>query len=249
MKRDPRKVFIGMAVGSGQDGVTRWETSMSLIRLIASGITEYEFYLCPGGGCDVAHARNLMLHEARTRTDCGLYGFLDSDVVPTAAHLLKILSAFKHPDVMICAGLYPLKSLALRWSYGLWSEESKRHPGLWEVGEVCTGCLFFRPELTDQLVAAYPETEFRVDDARFKGETCHELFAMGPVAPRDWERNGKPYRRRMSEDFMFSMRVRDQGHHIYVDPTVQLGHIGSINYLDLHKPGMKKPVAAVATTG
>lgn len=237
MKLDPKKVFIGMAVGNGQEGMTRWETSMSLIRLLCSGIRDYEFYLCPGGGCDVAHARNLMLHECLTKTTCGLVVFIDSDVDFQHTQLLRLLKWFDNPDIKICAGLYPLKGEALRWSFGLWSKESTRHKALWEVGEVCTGFLAFRPELATEMIAAYPETEYRIDDSRFKGETGHELFAMGPIAARDWEKNGKPYRRRMSEDFMFSMRVADLGHPIYVDPAIQLGHIGAFNFLKLHKKG------------
>ncbi len=237
MKHDPHKVFVGMAVGNGQEGTTRWETSMSIIRLISSGHTEYEFYLCPGGGCDVAHARNLMLHECLTKTECGLVVMIDSDVDFEFAQLLRLLKWFDSPDISLCAGLYPLKGMALRWSFGLWSKDSPRHPGLWEVGEVCTGFLAFRPELAEEMIKAYPETEYRIDDHRFRGETGHELFAMGPIAARDWERTGKPYRRRMSEDFMFSMRAADLGHPIYVDPAIQLGHIGSFNFKNLHKKG------------
>lgn len=237
MTRDARKVFIGMAVGSGQEGVTRWETSMSIVRLLCSGIQDYEFYLCPGGGCDVAHARNLMLHECLTRTNCGLVVNIDSDVDFTYQQLLRLLKWFEQPDIMLCAGLYPLKGEALRWSFGLWSKESTRYKGLWEVGEVCTGFLAYRPELADEMIKAYPDTEYRIDDHRFRGETGHELFAMGPIAARDWEKTGKPYRRRMSEDFMFSMRAADLGHAIYVDPQIQLGHVGSFNFLKLHKKG------------
>ena len=239
MARNPKKVFIGMAIGSGQEGTTRWETSMALVRLLCSGVKDYEFYVCPGGGCDIAHARNLMNHEWATRTDCGIAIHIDSDVVPQNAHLFQLLDWFQRfPDVQICAGLYPLKGMALRWSYGLWAKDSTVHPGLWEVGEVCGGFVAYRYELWEQLVTAHPESEYMIEDSKYRGETGHEIYAMGPIAARDWNNDGKPYRRRMPEDFMFSLRTRELGHTIYVDPTIQCGHIwNGFDCLQLHPKG------------
>lgn len=238
--RNPKRVFLGVAVGNGQEGVTRWETSMSLIRLAVTPVRDYEFCIVPGGGCDIAHARNLMVHEALTRTDCGIIGFLDSDVSFGPEHLLKLLAWFDHADIEFLAGLYPRKALSLIWSYGLWQKESVRHPGLWEVGEACTGALFFRADLAERLIAAHPETAYVCDEPKYTGETVHELFAMGPVGARDWRQDGKPYRRRMSEDFMFSMRVADLGVTRYADPKVQLGHVGAVDFKALHAQAAKK---------
>lgn len=218
-----------MAIGGGQQGNTRWETSMSIIRLLCSGIQDYQFYICPGGGCDIAHARNLMLHEFRTRTDCGIFMQIDSDVVFQAEHVLRLLKRLD--DVPICSGLYPLKGPKPRESFGLWSKPAER--GLWEVGELCTGFLAVRHEVIEDLIARHPETAYEIDEVRFRGETGHELFAMGPIEARDWRGDGKPYRRRMSEDFMFSMRARDAGYFLTVDPEIRLGHVGTIDFRDL----------------
>lgn len=222
-----------MAVGSGQQGTTRWETSMSIIRLLCSGIKEYEFYICPGGGCDVAHARNLMLHEFLTRTDCGIFLQIDSDIAFQPEHVLMLLERMK--EVEICAGSYPLKGSVHRGSFGLWSKPAEIGLGLLEVGELCTGFLAVRHSVFSHLIQQHPESEYRIDDIRFRGETGHEIFAMGPIEARDWEGNGKPYRRRMSEDFMFSMRARDAGYKLHLDPQIQLGHIGSFDFSLLPK--------------
>jgi hypothetical protein len=239
---DPRKVFVGMSIGNGQEGVTRWETSMSIIQLLCAGIQEYEFYLCPGGGCDQAHARNLMLHKCLTRTNCGKFLFIDSDERFGAGHVLRLLNWLNQPDIEMIAGLYPLKGEALRWSFGLWSKPSTLHPELWEVGEVCTGFLAFKVELAQRMIDAYPETAYEIDEAEFRGETGHELFAMGPIAAREWIVDGKPktYKRRMSEDFMFSLRASDMGVTRYVDPKIQLGHIGSFDFAKLHKTAIEE---------
>jgi len=239
--RNPKRVFIGMAVGNGQEGVTRWETSMSLINLVLSGSQEYEFSLCPGGGCDTAHARNLMLHECLTRTDCGICLFIDSDEKFTAAHILRLLSWFRFPDIAMIAGLYPLKGRALRWSFGLWSKQSEKYPDLWEVGEVCTGFLAFRVGLAEAMIARYPETSYEISEHKYRGETGYELFAMGPIPAREWIVDGvaRTYKRRMSEDFMFSLRAADMGVTRYVDPKIQLGHIGNFDFAELHKDAIE----------
>ncbi len=227
--RDPRRVFLGMAIGNGQQGSTRWETSMSIIRLLCSGISDYEFYICPGGGCDIAHARNLMVHEFLEHTNCGIMLQIDSDIVFQPEHVLKLLKWMNRAQ--ICSGIYPLKTPG-RDSFGLWSEPSSL-PGLLLVGEVCTGFLAVRSEVFTDLIKKHPETAYEVDDPKFRGETCHEIFAMGPVEARDWRRNGKPYRRRMSEDFMFSMRARDAGYYLCLDPEIRLGHVGSFDFANL----------------
>ena len=232
MPRDPKKVFIGMAIGTGN---TRWETSMSLLSLLASRMPDYEFTIYPGGGCDVCHARNLMFHYWRTRTECGLCLFIDSDVKFEPHHVVKLVQQFlDNPDILMCGGLYPLKGTELRWSYGGWSVVSEKHPGLWEVFELCGGFTGLRYELLEELIAAHPDMAYRIEDYAFRGETGYEICAMGPVT-REWEIAGDPYSRRVSEDFYLSMRVRDLGHPIYVDHTIQLGHIGNINLLDLHR--------------
>ena len=234
--RDPKKILIGIAIGNGS---TRWETSMSLIRMIFSRLPGYEFEVIPGGGCDVCHARNLMFHHWRTRSTAGILLFIDSDVIFGPEHIdLIVRRMTDHPDILYLGGLYPLKGMALRWSYGGWSKISTKHPELWEVFELCTGFTALRFELLERLIAAHPDTEYRIEDYAYRGETGYEICAMGPVK-REWS-PGEFYSRRMPEDFYLSLRARELGVPIYVDPTIQLGHIGSFNFLDLHEPGKKE---------
>ncbi len=234
MTRDPKKVLIGMAIGNG---TTRWETSFALLSMLFAGIPGYEFEIIPGGGCDVAHARNLMWHHWRTRSNAGLLIFIDSDVKFGVQHINRLLMQIeKHPQIEYLAGLYPLKGLGLCWSYGGWSRESTLDPQLWEVFEVCTGFTMFRWSLNEKMLARYSEeTEFQLEDQAYKGETGYELFHMG-VLEGEWT-PGNRYRRRVPEDFYFSYRARAIGVPIYVDPRVQLGHIGPFDFLDLHPKG------------
>lgn len=208
---------------------------MALIRIALAKIADYRFELIPGGGCDIAHARNLMTHYARTRTDAGKILFLDADMKAGPEHVERLVRHMDDGKVRYIAGLYPLKGMELRWSYGGFSKLSEKRPGLWEVFEVATGFTCIDLTMIDEMIANHPEWAYIAEDFAYKGETAHEVFAMGPVT-REWA-PGVTYSRRMPEDFMFSLRAREHGETIYVDPKIQLGHIGTMDMLDLHKPG------------
>lgn len=237
--RDPKSVCIAVGIKNGE---TRWETSMALITLALSKIGDYRFHLIPGGGCDIAHARNLMLHYAMTRSDAGKIFYIDADTKFGTQHVERILRHMENPKVRYCAGLYPLKGMALRWSFGGWAKVSAK-PNLWEVFEVATGFTCIDLTLTDEMIAANPDWAYEIEDQEYTGEIGHEVFAMGPV---EGEWGGRRYRRRMPEDFMFSLRARNHGETIYVDPKVQIGHIGAMDMLTLHKPGATEIAAGHA---
>jgi len=216
MTPNPQRVFVGIPFSNG---TTRWETSISLISLIASQI-DREFVIMPGGGCDIAHARNLLVHECLDHSgkDCSQLLMIDSDIRFTPKDVERILS-WNYPVV---GGIYPRKnSRELAWSVNGNVEELDN--GLWSVDELCTGFMCIRTSLLREMRHLYPETRYTIEDARYRGEEGHELFSMGV-----W--NG----RRLSEDYWFSKRVRDLGHPMIADPGVQLGHVGEIDFLTLH---------------
>lgn len=216
MTRDPRRIYLGMVLKTGD---TRWETSMSLIQQALTHDEGYSYVIRPGGGCDVAHARNLMLHDWHEHTDCGRLVFIDSDVKWTPPQLRKLLSW----DVPYVVGLYPLKGFECRWSFNGPAMESATG-GLWSVVEACTGFSAMRHDALEALMRAYPETQYSIEDHAFRGETGYELCSMGPV-------NG----RRLSEDFSLSMRLRHLGMEVNVDPSILLGHVGAVDLLEMHR--------------
>ena len=221
--RDPKCILIGMAIGNG---TTRWETSLALISLLVSGLTEYEFAIVPMGGCDIAHARNLLIHAWHTQyTHCGKLLFIDSDVKFTADDIFKIISK----ELDIVGGLYPLSGNGLRWSYNGWSRWSPKYPELWEVQELCTGFMCISWNVIEHMLEnCYWVKPFVVEDWQYRGETAYEFFWMGVHEGR-----------RFSEDFYFSMRAREAGFDIYVDPQVQLDHIKTVGLLSFILPDGK----------
>lgn len=221
-KRDPKHVFIGLPLS---DGKTRWETSMSLLRLTTmKSPAGHLFSLFPGGGCDVAHGRNLLLHQCINHTDAGKMVFIDSDIEFTPRDLFRLCSWLDMGLGIVC-GIYPRKSLTLSWSINGGAKASSVFPELWESPELCTGFLGLDIEqVMLPMIAEHPETEYVIEDAQYRGEIGHEIFAMGVVN-----------RRRLSEDYYFSKRATDMGYKLFVDPTIQLGHIGDVDYLKAHQ--------------
>jgi len=221
--RDPKHVLIGLPLRNGD---TRFETTLSLLRLCTEknplGIS---ISIYPYGGGDVAHARNMILHYAMTKTDAGKLVFIDSDIVFTSRDFLRLCAWLLTGCGIVC-GLYPRKRLLeLSWSINLGSKPSDLFPELHETPEVCGGFLGIDLVTVAQpLLDAHPETEYVIEDSAAYGEIGHELFAMGVVN-----------RRRLTEDYFFSQRATALGYRLFVDPTIQLGHVGDADYLDVHQ--------------
>ena len=221
--RDPKHVLIGMPLRNGD---TRFETSLSLLRLCTEKNTlGVSVSIYPYGGGDVAHARNLILHYALTKTDAGKLVFIDSDVIFTPRDFLRLCAWLLTGCGIVC-GLYPRKRAhELSWSINLGSTPSAIFSELHETPEVCGGFLGVDLVTVGQpMLDAHPETQYVIEDSAAYGETGHELFAMGVVN-----------RRRITEDYYFSQRATALGYKLFVDPTIQLGHVGAVDYLDLHQ--------------
>lgn len=199
MKRNPKKVLIAIPI---KDGMLRWETLFSLLRTAEIG---YEVNIIPFGGCDVCHARNMAFHYWRTRSDAGRLQFLDSDLSWTPEKLKLLWDS----DLNVVAGCYPLSDTFLRWSFqGKIDDFSTNYL---DVEEVCTGALSLTWEVLEKLI--YPEDEFVIEDAEYRGEVGYEITKMGVFN-----------RRRYSEDFYLSKIIRELGYDILVDTRCWMNH-------------------------
>jgi hypothetical protein len=209
-ERDPKHVMIAVATR----GEIRWETSAALLQLVTQPSPDgHGFSIVPGGGCDVCHARNLLMHHFLTRTDASRLLFLDADVVPSAQNFFDLLA---HPFPFV-AGRYPRRDTKLVWSYNGPVEHGS---GLLDCFEVCTGFLALSYELVKTLSDTSPR--FTVDDRAYLGESAAEVMRMAV-----WDA------RRYSEDFYLSRRVRELGIPLLVDPRIEVGHMATVNLLNV----------------
>lgn len=140
--------------------------------------------------------------------------FIDSDVVWEAGALLKLVDQ----PVQFAAGIYPQRKDPLnfcvrRLEGANWADPKTK---LLEVQGVPAGCIRLRRHMLEQMVEAYPETDFYCPDA--PNDTVWDLFGAF--------RDPRDRRIKYGEDYSFCERWRALGGRIWVDPEMRMGHVG-----------------------
>jgi hypothetical protein len=161
------------------------------------------------GNCHVDDSRNRLVRDF-LETDCDELIFLDVDVTWLDCDLKKLI---EH-DRDIVAGIYPLKNddedypvlplLGERWA---------ELDGCVEVAGVPTGFLKIRRKVLEKLYPTVPQHRSKED-------------AYGRMLiPVLFERTLNGISRR-GGDYEFCRKAREAGFRVYVDPSMQLGHVG-----------------------
>jgi uncharacterized protein YjlB len=202
-------------------------------------------------GFDLTHA--LLGHDALiTRCRSTLLGsfmdsaashllFVDSDIVFTPGHVVRLLRAGKD----FVAGMYPIKSL--NWDHAERHRQLHAEKGeaacLLYVGKTCekderenedglvtaiyagTGFMMVTRAAVARMIAAYPQTRYRTIHAwplpTGPERERHALFDT-MILPDTGEY--------LSEDYAFCHRWRAIGGRIWLDTRSRLTHIGSFEY-------------------
>jgi hypothetical protein len=146
-------------------------------------------------------------------SDSDVLVFVDSDVCWEAGALVRLV---EHP-VDFVAGIYPQRrdppDYCVKW---LEKEELHADPetGLLEVEGVPAGFLKMSRVMLQAMVEHYPDTIFHCEPAPDK-QAWH-LFGDYRV--------GKYL---MGEDYAFCRRWKDIGGKVWIDPEMQMGHVGN----------------------
>lgn len=142
--------------------------------------------------------------------------FIDSDVAWNSGALLSLVD---HP-VDFVAGLYPQRrdpiDFCCQWLPD--RKELELEDGLIEVGGVPAGFMCLSRAMLERMVAHYPDTQFHCGQA--PNNTAHDLF--GPY------RIGRV---KFGEDYSFCRRWRDIGGKVWIDPEIEMGHVGYKTFL------------------
>lgn len=163
------------------------------------------------GNAIIGDCRALIVAQfLATDSDCLV--FVDSDVIWQAGALLKLVDA----PVDMVAGIYPYRRDPLAFPIG-WSDEKElwadKETGLLEVKGVPFGFVKLTRVQLEQMVEHYPDTVFHCEDA--PGKEAHDLFGS--------YRTGKY---KMGEDYSFCRRWTDIGGKVWIDPEIDMGHVG-----------------------
>lgn len=147
---------------------------------------------------------------------------VDSDVCWQAGGIAQLVD---HGVDFVC-GMYPVKREPLTFNMRSAMERGEGlfvdpQNGLVEVWGVPAGFVCLSRVMLEKMIAAYPETEFKVENKDCPGGKAYALF--------------DPYRvpgttEKLGEDYAFCARWRDIGGKVWIDPNICMGHIGWKTY-------------------
>lgn len=147
--------------------------------------------------------------------------FIDSDIGFEPWHVFALLMRTMDPDIKLIGGLYPMKTMPLKWVVNGLPGGHKTADGLEEVTKIGTGFMLIDRSVFTTL-DTHPEiVGFKNDlDIDPKYDVYMKNYFDAVV------RNG----RYLSEDWSFCERYRELGGRVWADKRIQLRHTGSYVY-------------------
>lgn len=193
----------------------------------------------------ISRARNTLTAKFLHNKDSTHLFFVDADIGWEPWHLLVLLNR----DVDVIGGLYPMKSLPVKWCVNGFEGAEEGPDGLQEVSKTGTGFLLIKRHVFEKL-DAHPATKPFMNDIGLPAELNPYMKTYFDTAVRE--------NRYYSEDWTFCENWRDLGGRIWVDKRVLLKHTGTYTfdwaaqeqlYKDLHALSQNQQQPAQQTQG
>jgi len=163
----------------------------------------------------ISRARNTLTAKFLHTKESTHLMFIDADIGWEPWHLLAMLNHQK--DVV--GGLYPMKSLPVKWCVnGIPGTPQDDPSGLVEVTKTGTGFLLMKREVFEKL-DSHPAVRAFANDIGLPPELNQYMKTYFDTAVRE----GRYY----SEDWTFCENWRDIGGQVWVDKRVLLRHTGT----------------------
>ena len=192
----------------------------------------------------ISRARNTLTAKFLHNKESTHLMFIDADIGWEPWHLLVMLNR----DVDVIGGLYPMKSLPVKWCVNGFDGAEEGPDGLQEVSKTGTGFLLIKRAVFEKL-DAHPATKPFMNDIGLPVELNPYMKTYFDTAVRE--------NRYYSEDWTFCENWRDIGGKVWVDKRVLLRHTGTYVfdfqtqdklYQDLHALALQNGVAAPVDT-
>jgi hypothetical protein len=192
----------------------------------------------------ISRARNTLTAKFLHNKESTHLMFIDADIGWEPWHLLVMLNR----DVDVIGGLYPMKSLPVKWCVNGFDGAEEGPDGLQEVSKTGTGFLLIKRHVFEKL-DAHPATKPFMNDIGLPVELNPYMKTYFDTAVRE--------NRYYSEDWTFCENWRDLGGKVWVDKRVLLRHTGTYVfdfqtqdklYQDLHALAVQNGVAAPVDT-
>jgi hypothetical protein len=162
----------------------------------------------------ISRARNTLTAKFLATEGSTHLMFVDADIGWEPWHLLVMLDAQK--DVI--GGLYPMKSMPIKWCVNGIPGQENTEGNLIEVSKTGTGFLLIKREVFEKL-NGHPATKPFANDIGLDPSLNQYMKTYFDTAVRE----GRYY----SEDWTFCENWRDLGGQVWVDKRVLLRHTGT----------------------
>ena len=162
----------------------------------------------------ISRARNTLTAKFLHMPDATHLMFIDADIGWEPWHLLVLLNR----DVDVIGGLYPMKTMPIKWVVNGFEGAEEGPDGFQEVSKAGTGFLLIKKGVFEQM-NGHPAVKQYKNDIGLDPVYDQYLKTYFDTAVRQ--------NRYYSEDWTFCENWRDIGGKIYVDKRVLLRHSGS----------------------
>ena len=162
----------------------------------------------------ITRARNTLTAKFLTNPDSTHLMFVDADIGWEPWNLLVLLDR----DVDVIGGLYPMKSLPIKWCVNGFEGAEEGADGLQEVTKTGTGFMLIKKHVFDKL-KSHPAVKPFKNDIGLPADLDPHMKTYFDTAVRE--------NRYYSEDWMFCENWRDIGGKVWVDKRVLLRHTGT----------------------
>ena len=165
----------------------------------------------------ISRARNTLTAKFLHNKDSTHLLFIDADIGFEPWHILVLLNR----QVDVIGGLYPMKSMPIKWCVNGIEGGEEGVDGLQEVSKTGTGFLLIKRDVFEKL-NAHPATKPFINDIGLAEELNPYMKTYFDTAVRE--------NRYYSEDWTFCENWRDLGGKIWVDKRVLLRHTGTYTF-------------------
>ena len=162
----------------------------------------------------ISRARNTLTAKFLDMPDATHLFFVDADIGWEPWHLLVLLNR----DVDVIGGLYPMKTMPIKWVVNGFEGAEEGEDGLQEVSKAGTGFLLMKKHVFAKM-NSHPAVKQYKNDIGLDPKYDQYLKTYFDTAVRQ--------NRYYSEDWTFCENWRDIGGKIWVDKRVLLRHSGS----------------------
>jgi len=165
----------------------------------------------------ISRARNTLTAKFLHQKESTHLHFIDADIGWEPWHLLVLLNH----DKDVAAGLYPMKTMPLKWVVNGFEGAEQGENGLQEVSKAGTGFLLTKRHVFEKM-RSHPAVKPYKNDIGLDPVYDQYLATYFDTAVRQ--------NRYYSEDWTMCENWRDMGGRIWVDRRILLRHAGHFNF-------------------